>query len=75
MEEVSFEAFVRDLEAVVDAAGLDRFALLGISQGCAVSIACAMRHPERVTHLILYGGYVLGGKSERGLRPRRNRAQ
>ena len=62
MEEVSFEAFVRDLEAVVDAAGLDRFALLGISQGCAVSIAYATRHPERVTRLILYGGYARGWK-------------
>jgi class 3 adenylate cyclase/pimeloyl-ACP methyl ester carboxylesterase len=62
VEEVSFEAFVRDLEAVVDASGLDRFALLGISQGCAVSIAYATRHPERVTHLILYGGYALGWK-------------
>jgi pimeloyl-ACP methyl ester carboxylesterase len=75
VEEVSFEAFVRDLEAVVDAAGLDRFALLGISQGCAVSIAYATRHPEHVTRLILYGGYARGGKSERGLRQRRNRAQ
>ena len=41
--------FVSDLEAVVDAAGLERFALFGISQGCAVSIAYAVRHPERVT--------------------------
>ena len=44
----------------MDAAGLDRFALLGISQGCAVSIAYAVRHPERVTHLILFGGYAVG---------------
>ena len=60
VEEVSYEAFVRDLEAVVDAAGIGRFALLGISQGCAVSIGYAVRHPERVTHLILHGGYTLG---------------
>src|SRR3990172_1124222 len=60
VDEISFEAFVSDLEAVVDAAGLTRFALLGISQGCAVSIAYAVRHPERVSHLILYGGYALG---------------
>lgn len=58
--EVSFETFVTDLETVVDAAGLDRFALLGISQGCAVSIAYAVRHPQRVSHLILFGGYALG---------------
>jgi class 3 adenylate cyclase/pimeloyl-ACP methyl ester carboxylesterase len=60
VENVSFETFVGDLETVVDAAGLDRFALLGISQGCGVSIAYAVRHPERVTHLILFGGYALG---------------
>ena len=60
VDEISFEAFVRDLEAVVDAAGVERFALLGISQGCAVSIAYATRHPERVTHLVLYGGYAQG---------------
>ena len=52
--------FVSDLEAVVDAAGLERFALFGISQGCAVSIAYAVRHPERVTRLVLYGGFVVG---------------
>ena len=60
VEEVSFETFVSDLEAVVDASGLERFALLGISQGCAVSIAYAVRHPERVTHLALYGGFAVG---------------
>ena len=60
VEDVSFESFVGDLEVVVDAAGLKRFALLGISQGCAVSIAYAVRHPERITHLILFGGYAVG---------------
>jgi len=60
IEEVSHEVFVSDLEAVVDAAGLKRFALLGISQGCAVSIAYATRHPERVTRLVLLGGYAIG---------------
>lgn len=60
VDDISFDAFVRDLEAVVDAAGLDRFALLGISQGCPVSIAYAVRHPERVSQLVLYGGYTLG---------------
>jgi class 3 adenylate cyclase/pimeloyl-ACP methyl ester carboxylesterase len=60
VDQISFEAFVSDLEAVVDASGLTRFALLGISQGCAVSIAYAVRHPERVSHLILYGGYAVG---------------
>jgi len=58
--EVTFETFVTDLETVVDAAGVDRFALLGISQGCAISIAYAVRHPERISHLILFGGYAQG---------------
>jgi pimeloyl-ACP methyl ester carboxylesterase/DNA-binding winged helix-turn-helix (wHTH) protein len=58
--DISFAAFVRDLESVVDAAGLQRFALFGVSQGCAVSIAYAIKHPERVTHLVLYGGFARG---------------
>jgi class 3 adenylate cyclase/pimeloyl-ACP methyl ester carboxylesterase len=60
--DVCFEDFVSDLETVVDAAGLDRFALHGLSQGCAVSIAYAVRHPERVSHLVLLGGYAVGWK-------------
>src|SRR5215467_10834062 len=60
VDEISFDAYVSDLEAVVDAAGLTRFALFGISQGCAISIAYAVRHPERVSHLVLYGGFALG---------------
>ena len=58
--DVSHQHFVDDLEAVVDAAGIDRFALLGVSQGCGVSIAYAVRHPERVSHLVLFGGYPVG---------------
>lgn len=58
--EVSFDAFVRDLETVVDAAGLDRFVLFGASQGCAFSIAYAVKHPDRVSRLILYGGFARG---------------
>jgi len=60
VDDISFEAFVRDLETVVEAAGLDRFALFGVSQGCAVSIVYAIRYPERVTHLVLYGGFARG---------------
>jgi pimeloyl-ACP methyl ester carboxylesterase len=58
--DLSFEAFVTDLESVVDAAGVDRFPLLGISQGGAVAIAYAVRYPEKVSHLILYGAYARG---------------
>ena len=60
VEDLSFEAWVRDLETVVDALGLERFPLLGISQGCAVAITYAVRHPERVTKLVLYGGFAEG---------------
>ena len=60
VDDMSFEAWVRDLETVVDAAGLERFPLFGISQGCAVALAYAARHPERVTRLVLYGGYARG---------------
>jgi DNA-binding SARP family transcriptional activator/alpha-beta hydrolase superfamily lysophospholipase len=65
VDDFSYEALVRDLESVVDAAGLDRFPLLGISQGCAVAIGYAVRHPERVTRMVLHGGYAKGWR-ERG---------
>ena len=58
--EISFDAWVSDLETVADAAGLKRFALLGTSQGASIAIAYAVRHPERVSHLVLYGGYARG---------------
>ena len=60
VRDMSMGLWVRDLEAVVDAAGVDRFALLGISQGGAVAISYAVRHPERVSHLILLGAYSRG---------------
>ncbi len=56
----SFDAWVDDLELVVDAVGVERFPLLGISQGAAVAIAYAVRHPERVERLILCGAYSRG---------------
>ncbi len=58
--ELSVDAFVRDLETVVDAVGLGRFPLFAISQGCAVAVAYAVRHPDRVTRLVLYGGFARG---------------
>lgn len=63
--EISFAGFVRDLEAVVDTVKPERFAMLGISQGAAIAIAYAVRHPERVTKLILHGGYAQG-RAKRG---------
>lgn len=61
--EVGFDAMLADLEAVVAATGLERFALLGLSRGCALAVAYAARHPERVSHLILYGGYAKGWRA------------
>ncbi|MBO9677418.1 MAG: alpha/beta fold hydrolase [Acidovorax sp.] len=60
VEDISFEKWVSDLETVVDAAGLRRFALTGTSQGAAVAIAFAARHPERVSRLILWGAFCRG---------------
>ncbi len=58
--DVSFEAMLGDLDAVVEAAGLDRFALLGFYHSVTLAIAYAARHPERVGHLILFGGSARG---------------
>ncbi len=58
--EFTFEHWVNDLETVVEALGLERFPLLGVSQGGAVAVAYAARHPDRVSHLILCGAYARG---------------
>lgn len=68
--DISFEAWVRDLEAVVDAAGFEKFALFGASQGCSIGIEYAVRHPERVSHFVALGGYARGWM-KRGLPPER----
>lgn len=58
--EPTLDTWVADMEAVVDAAGLERFALFGCSQGCPVSVAYAARHPERFSALVLLGGFSRG---------------
>jgi pimeloyl-ACP methyl ester carboxylesterase len=60
VDDVSLAAHVADVEAVVDAARLERFPLLGISQGGPVAIAYALAHPDRVSHLILFGAFAAG---------------
>jgi DNA-binding SARP family transcriptional activator/pimeloyl-ACP methyl ester carboxylesterase len=65
-ETFDVDAWVADLLSVVDAAGYDRFPLLGISQGAAVAIEFAAAHPDRVSALILYGSYIAGPLSPAG---------
>src|SRR5262249_29630256 len=74
VKDMSFPAWVRDLEAVIETAAPRKFALLGISQGGSVAIDYAVRHPERVSHLILCGAYARGYEhrgSEKALEARR----
>jgi pimeloyl-ACP methyl ester carboxylesterase/DNA-binding CsgD family transcriptional regulator len=60
VERLSLEAWVEDLEAVIDASGFQRVGLFGMSQGAAIAVAYAARHPKRVTHLVCLGGYAIG---------------
>ena len=60
VEELTFDAIVRDVETAVDAAGLKNFAMVGNSGGAAVAIAYAARHPDRVSRLFLWGSYCRG---------------
>jgi len=63
--EITFNSFVEDMEAVVNESKINKFPILGVSQGCAVSIAYAIRNPNKVSHLILIGGFARG-KGQRG---------
>jgi pimeloyl-ACP methyl ester carboxylesterase/DNA-binding CsgD family transcriptional regulator len=60
VEDLSLDARVADLDAVIDAAGFERVALLGMSQSGPVAVAYAARHPERVSHLVLFATYARG---------------
>lgn len=62
VSDLGLDRQIEDLEAVVEATGVDRFPLFGISQGCAVAVAYAVRHPERVARMFLLGGYTQGWK-------------
>ena len=60
VDDFSFAAWVRDFEQLIDTISIENFALLGISQGGAVAVSYAARHPERVSKLILYGAFARG---------------
>jgi predicted ATPase/DNA-binding SARP family transcriptional activator/pimeloyl-ACP methyl ester carboxylesterase/tRNA A-37 threonylcarbamoyl transferase component Bud32 len=66
VDDFSLAAHVADMESVVEALGLERFPLLGLSGGSPVAIAYAARHPEKVSHLILYGSYLRGRLKRHG---------
>jgi pimeloyl-ACP methyl ester carboxylesterase len=70
IEEISFSSFVSDFDAVADATGFEKFNILGISQGAAIAIDYVVRHPDRVSKLIINGGYAQGrnlrGEKEKG---------
>jgi pimeloyl-ACP methyl ester carboxylesterase len=61
--DLSLPAWHQDLEAVADTIREEKFALLGVSQGGGLAIDYAVRHPERVSHLILFNGYARGRRS------------
>ena len=58
--DISFDGFMRDLDAVVESLGIRRYALMGVSQGAPIAIAHAARYPERVSALVLHGAYAQG---------------
>jgi pimeloyl-ACP methyl ester carboxylesterase len=58
--DISFDTFLKDLEAVIDSLEVEHFSLLGMSAGAATAVAYAARHPQRVSKLVLFGGYALG---------------
>lgn len=60
----TLEAWVRDVEAVVDSLGWRQFPMLGVCQGAAIAVLYAVRHPEKVTHLVLYNPYAHGAFTE-----------
>lgn len=64
VNEQSLEAWVQDLETIVEDAGIDKFPLLGFCQGGAIALSYTVRHPEKVSHLILFDSYSRGNLAE-----------
>jgi pimeloyl-ACP methyl ester carboxylesterase/DNA-binding CsgD family transcriptional regulator len=71
----SFESWIDDLDAVVEAQGLKQFSLFGMSQGGAIAIAYAARHPEKVSRLVLFGAYAKGALRRDITEPQREEAE
>jgi pimeloyl-ACP methyl ester carboxylesterase/DNA-binding CsgD family transcriptional regulator len=59
-QDLSFEAWIRDFESTIDAAGFQQFSILATCQGGPIAIEYAARHPRRVRKIVLYGTYALG---------------
>jgi DNA-binding winged helix-turn-helix (wHTH) protein/alpha-beta hydrolase superfamily lysophospholipase len=74
VDDISFDGFVRDLDAVASSLNEERFALLGLSQGVATAVEYAVKNPKRVSRLVLYGGYAQG-RNKRGDAADRETAQ
>jgi len=68
--DVSPEAWLSDLETVVDGLGLARFPLLGMSMGAPIAVSYAVKHPDRVSRLILFGGFLRAYFSTKNPDPR-----
>jgi pimeloyl-ACP methyl ester carboxylesterase/DNA-binding CsgD family transcriptional regulator len=64
VDDFSLDRWIEDLDAIVERAGLTRFALIGLCQGGAVAAAYAARHPERISRLVLYDSYPFGAYAE-----------
>ena len=62
--EFSAESRLEDLETVIEASGVEKFALMGLSEGGTTAIAYAAKHPERVSHLIVWGSYLVTPDAE-----------
>lgn len=75
VQDFTLEAWVNDLEAVAETLPPDPFPLIGMSQGGAVAIAFALRHPERVSRLVLIGAYARGGLRRGGTEEERIEAE
>jgi DNA-binding winged helix-turn-helix (wHTH) protein len=72
--EFTEETRQRDLDAVLTAIGADKAALLGISEGGWTAATYAIQHPERITHVILYGAYCRGARARPGYDPEEDQA-